>query len=197
MPIRLNPGTSNNSQRNALYFDIDKTNRQHNPIPLTHYAMMNRDLSYNYPGGRVLIGHNAEDTLKRRQTNHNDHIYGYTSGPYKPYRNRWHAQNSFGARRESRIPQKYTEISKEPEKYVTSLNDTVLELDSGTETCSCDQIETEGKYKTSSPTQENSEYPENKFSTVPSTDSSVHLLRKTLSTQKLMVAQLFLQTLQC
>jgi len=212
VPIRFKPGTYNKSPRNAFYFDIAKPNSQHNPKPLAYCAKMSHALSYNNPSGRVLVGQKAEDILKRRRTNYYDHISGYTCGQYWSSRNYWHAQNSSGASREyqsihdtinsacksmeTRIL-KCEKISKEPEKYVTSINGTALEHGSSTETGSCELIETEDVYKTSRPIEENSKYPENKMSASLSTDCSVYLPRKTLSTQRFIVAQLFLQTLQC
>jgi len=209
VPIGFKPGTTNKSQRNALYLDIAKTNGQHKPNPLAVYAMMNRALSYNYPSGRELIGQKADDILKRWRANHYDHISGYTFGPCKSSRNRSHAGNSSGAQREwqsthdtinpgcksmqTRIPN-YEKIFKDSEKYGTSLNDTYR---SSTEPGSCGHVETEGMYKTNRPTEENSEYPENESSASLSTDSSVYLLRKKLNAQKFIVAKLFLQTLQC
>jgi len=212
VPLGFWPGIYDKSPRYEFYLDFAKTNGQHNPKPLAYCAKMNRALSHNNSSGRVLIGQKAEDIFKRRRTNHYDHISGYTWGQHMSSRNCWHVQNSSGTSREyqsihdtinsacksmeTRIL-KYDKISKEPEKCVTSFNDTALEHSSGTETGSCELIETENVYKTNRPTMENSKYPENKMSASLSTDSSAYLQRKTLSTQKFIVAQLFLQTLQC
>jgi len=201
MSIGSKPDTNNKLQRNARNVDIAETNGQHNGNPLAYCTMMNRALSYNYPNGRVLIGQKMEDAPQRRRTNHHqkkNEISEYTYGPYKSFQNHWHAENSSGSRleyqrlndtinsacksMETRIL-KYGKISKEPERCVTSLHDTGLQYGSSTETGSCDQIGTEGLCKTSRPTEENSEYPENKSSASLSIDSSVYFLRKTLNTQ--------------
>jgi len=198
MPIRFKPGTTNKLQRNALYLDFPRSNGRHNPNPLAHYAMVNRALSYNYPTGRVLIGQKAEDTLQRRRSNYHDYISRCRRGQYKSSRNSWHAENSSGGlcqyqsihdtinaacKRIETI--KYAKISKEPEK----INDNDLQHGSSTETGSFDQIETGGMYKTSRPSEENCQDPENE-SAESTSDRSVYLIRKTM-------AQLFLQTLHC
>jgi len=198
MPIRFKPGTTNTLQRNALYLDFPRSNRRHNPNPLAHYAMVNRALSYNYPSRRMLNGLKAEDTLQRRRSNYHDHISRCRGGQYKSSRNSWHAGNSSGGLCQYQSIHdtsnaackkietiKYAKISKVPDK----INDNVLQWGSRTETGSFDQIETGCMYKTSRPTKENSEDPENESSESTS-DSSVYLMRKTM-------AQLFLQTLHC
>jgi len=190
MPIESKPGTNNELKGNARYLDIAETSGWHNRNPLAYCTMMNRALSYNYPNGRVLIGKKAEDAPQRRRTN----LHHHKKNDIPEYfQNDWHAENSSVSWREYQgindtitsacksmetTILKYGKISKEPERYVTSLHDTVLQYGSSAETGSFDQIGTEGQYKASRPTEENSEYPENKSSAGLSIDSSVYLLRK-------------------
>jgi len=194
MPIRFKPGTTNKLQRNALYLDFPRSNGRHNSNPLAHYAMVNRALSYNYPSGQVPIGQKAEDTLQRRRTNYHDHISRYRRGQYKSSRNRWHAENSSGGM--CQYQSIHDTINSACERIDTikyakpeKINDTVLQYGSSTETSSLDLIETGCMYKTSRPSEENSQDLENE-SIESTSDSSVYLIRKTL-------AQLFLQTLHC
>jgi len=165
--------------------------------------------------------------LQQRETNCNDRqkkivrtnvISGYTCRPYMSSENCRLAKNSPGGRKFLRgyqtlndliknndsayrsmknTIQNYGKVFKGLECDSTSFGNTVLEYDSSTETDSYELEETMDLYKTSRRTEENSEYLENKFSTVPSTSSSLYPQRKTLSKQKLRSPPLFLRTIQC
>jgi len=220
VPIRFKPDITEHSQRIAPYHCISVTNCQYNQNPLTNYEMMNRAWTCNSLCGQVLIQEKAETNRHDRQQKivRTNVMSGYTSRPYMSSGNCWHAKNSPGGQKFLRGYQTLNDLIKSSESAhkgientiqnngkvfkgrecdSTLLGDTVIEYGSSTETDSYEMDGMEDFWKTSRPSEENSEYPKNKFSAVLSTSSSLYPRRKTLSKQKLRSPPLFLRSIQC
>jgi len=220
LPIIFTPDITKNTNVNPLYLEIAKTKGKQNMNPSTYYAMTNSAFTYTSSAGRTLIGQRAQDEIwvlqRRRKCCHDNvknAISGYTHGPYTSSGNSWHAENlSWGRnflreyqskndtinsdckRMETTTPKIFSEKF---ESNSTSNKDIVFEYGTSTETGSCKHRGKEDMQKISGPTEENSGYPGNKLSAELPTDSSEYLLRETLSNRKMMLAQFFLQAVQC